>query len=147
MYDSMAFNHDLDMVRRRYRWLAHIYPFLELVFLLPRGIRNKAVERVGLTAGTESWRSAAARAEIWATWLLLSGPRDGYMASTILKPCWGERRSFATREVGTISRCCKRMLFNSTCRKWSMVCCSVCAIRSCRIPWCSSTSVEVSATW
>jgi hypothetical protein len=39
------------------------------------------------------------------------------------------------------------MLFNSTCRKWSMVCCSVCAIRSCRIPWCSSTSVEVSATW
>src|SRR5713101_5742665 len=37
MYDSMAFNHDLDMVRRRYRWLAPIYPFLELVFLLTRG--------------------------------------------------------------------------------------------------------------
>ncbi len=51
MYDSMAFNHDLDMVRRRYRWLAPIYPFLELVFLLPRGIRLRAVEHLGLTAG------------------------------------------------------------------------------------------------
>ena len=47
---SMGLSRDLETVRRRYRWLAPIYPFFELVFLLPRGIRNKAVERLGLTA-------------------------------------------------------------------------------------------------
>src|SRR5215813_977290 len=46
----MGLSRDLETVRRRYRWLAPIYPFFELVFLLPRGIRNKAVERLGLTA-------------------------------------------------------------------------------------------------
>ena len=51
MQDWMAFNHDLETVRRHYRWLAPIYPFFELVFLLPRGIRSKAVERVGLSTG------------------------------------------------------------------------------------------------
>jgi ubiquinone/menaquinone biosynthesis C-methylase UbiE len=54
MYDSTPFNHDLETVRRRYRWLAPIYPFFELVFLLPRGIRIKAVERLDLTAGDEA---------------------------------------------------------------------------------------------
>jgi len=54
MDDSMAFNHDLETVRRRYRWLAPIYPFFELVFLLPRGMRIKAVERLALTAGDKA---------------------------------------------------------------------------------------------
>jgi ubiquinone/menaquinone biosynthesis C-methylase UbiE len=54
MYNSTPFNHDLEAVRRRYRWLAPIYPFFELVFLLPRGIRIKAVERLGVTAGDKA---------------------------------------------------------------------------------------------
>jgi SAM-dependent methyltransferase len=51
MHNSVPFNHDLDTVRRRYGWLAPIYLFFELVFLLPHGTRSRAVERVGLTAG------------------------------------------------------------------------------------------------
>lgn len=45
------FSQNLETVRHRYRSLAPIYPFFELVFLLPRGIRNKAVERLRLAAG------------------------------------------------------------------------------------------------
>jgi ubiquinone/menaquinone biosynthesis C-methylase UbiE len=51
MHDSMPFNHNLETVRRHYRWLAPIYPFFELVFVLPGGLRKKAVERLDLTVG------------------------------------------------------------------------------------------------
>jgi len=47
----VVLNHNLEAVRRRYRWLAPIYPLFELVFLLPPGIRTRAVERLSLTAG------------------------------------------------------------------------------------------------
>jgi ubiquinone/menaquinone biosynthesis C-methylase UbiE len=51
MHNATAFNHDLDMIRRHYRWIAPIYPFFELVFLVPRGIRDKAVQRLNLKPG------------------------------------------------------------------------------------------------
>lgn len=45
------FQNSLDRIQRRYRWLAPIYPFFELVFLLPRGIRQRAAHRLGLVSG------------------------------------------------------------------------------------------------
>lgn len=47
----MSFAYDLDFIRRRYNRLAKIYPFFELSFLLPPGIREMAVEKLELSAG------------------------------------------------------------------------------------------------
>ncbi len=43
---------DLAAVRRRYRWVAPFYPFFNLVFVLPRGIRRRAVDRLDLRPGS-----------------------------------------------------------------------------------------------
>ena len=48
---SMEFKCDLETVRRRYRWLAPIYPLFELLLWLPSGIRGRAVERLKLASG------------------------------------------------------------------------------------------------
>ena len=42
---------DVDYVRRRYNKIAGFFPLFELVFLLPPGIRRKAVNRLALTPG------------------------------------------------------------------------------------------------
>jgi SAM-dependent methyltransferase len=42
---------DLETIRRRYRWLAPIYPLFELLWWLPSGIRRRAVDRLKLTNG------------------------------------------------------------------------------------------------
>jgi ubiquinone/menaquinone biosynthesis C-methylase UbiE len=47
----MEFNCDLETIRRRYRWLAPIYPLFELLLWLPSGIRGRAVERLKLASG------------------------------------------------------------------------------------------------
>lgn len=47
----MSFNYDLGFIRRRYNRLASIYPAFEVLFVLPRGIRARAVARLGLQAG------------------------------------------------------------------------------------------------
>lgn len=47
----MSFNYDLGFIRRRYNRLASIYPVFEVLFVLPRGIRARAVARLGLLAG------------------------------------------------------------------------------------------------
>lgn len=47
----MGFGYDLDFIRRRYDRLASIYPVFNLVFLLPPGIRRRAVKRLALAAG------------------------------------------------------------------------------------------------
>ena len=47
----IAFRNSIEQIRRRYRRLAPIYPFFELVFVLPRGIRRKAVHRLGVASG------------------------------------------------------------------------------------------------
>jgi ubiquinone/menaquinone biosynthesis C-methylase UbiE len=47
----VAFKYQLDFVQRRYERLAPIYPFFELLFLLPPGIRRRAVHRLGLKPG------------------------------------------------------------------------------------------------
>ena len=43
-------DHDIDFIRRRYNWLAAIYPLFEWLWL-PRGIRGAAVERMDLRPG------------------------------------------------------------------------------------------------
>jgi len=48
---AVAFQNSIEQIRRRYQRLAPIYPFFELVFLLPRGIRRRAVHRLGLEHG------------------------------------------------------------------------------------------------
>jgi hypothetical protein len=47
----MEFNCDLETIRRRYSWLAPIYPLFELLLWLPSGIRGRAVERLKLASG------------------------------------------------------------------------------------------------
>ncbi len=47
----MTFHYDLDFVRRRYNLLAKIYPIFEFTFLLPPGIRERAVKTLELSAG------------------------------------------------------------------------------------------------
>jgi S-adenosylmethionine-diacylgycerolhomoserine-N-methlytransferase len=47
----MEFKCDLETIRRRYRWLAPIYPLFELLWWLPSGIRRRAVDRLKLTIG------------------------------------------------------------------------------------------------
>jgi hypothetical protein len=51
MHDSMPFNQNLEAVRQRHEWLTPIYPLFELVFILPRGIRSRAVDWLALKAG------------------------------------------------------------------------------------------------
>ena len=48
---ALAFEYDLGFVRRRYNRLARIYPFFELAFLLPPGIRVRAVKKLELCPG------------------------------------------------------------------------------------------------
>jgi ubiquinone/menaquinone biosynthesis C-methylase UbiE len=48
---AIVFRNSIEQIRRRYQILAPIYPFFELVFLLPRGIRRKAVHRLGVAPG------------------------------------------------------------------------------------------------
>ena len=48
---AVAFRNSIEQIRRRYQRLAPIYPFFELVFVLPRGIRRKAVHRLGVASG------------------------------------------------------------------------------------------------
>jgi SAM-dependent methyltransferase len=48
---AIAFRNSIEQIRRRYQRLAPIYPFFELVFLLPRGIPRRAVHRLGLVSG------------------------------------------------------------------------------------------------
>lgn len=47
----MGFPYTIEFIRRRYNYLAAIYPIFEIVFALPRGIRAKAVERLELHEG------------------------------------------------------------------------------------------------
>jgi hypothetical protein len=47
----MEFKCDLETVRRRYRWLAPIYPLFELLWWLRSGIRSRAVDRLKLANG------------------------------------------------------------------------------------------------
>jgi ubiquinone/menaquinone biosynthesis C-methylase UbiE len=47
---AIAFRNSIEQIRRRYQRLAPIYPVFELVFLLPRGIRHRAVHRMGLAS-------------------------------------------------------------------------------------------------
>ena len=48
---SLGFPYNLEFIRRRYNFLAAIYPVFEIVFALPRGIRAKAVECLELHEG------------------------------------------------------------------------------------------------
>ena len=50
-YDKLAFGTNVELVRRRYKRLAPVYPLFEIVFLLPSGIRQRAVDRLNLTPG------------------------------------------------------------------------------------------------
>lgn len=50
-YGKPAFDTNVELVRRRYKRLAPVYPFFEIVFLLPPGIRQRAVDRLSLTPG------------------------------------------------------------------------------------------------
>jgi len=45
---ATALRNSIEQIRLRYQRLAPIYPFFELLFLLPRGIRREAVQRLGL---------------------------------------------------------------------------------------------------
>ena len=47
----MSLNYELEFIRRRYNRLASIYPLFNLVFLLPFGIRARAVRSLDLKAG------------------------------------------------------------------------------------------------
>ena len=47
----MSFHYDLDFIRARYNRLAAIYPLFEVAFILPYGIRAKAVQRLELQHG------------------------------------------------------------------------------------------------
>lgn len=47
----MSFHYDLDFIRRRYNRLARIYPLFEFMFVLPSGIRARAVDRLDLQDG------------------------------------------------------------------------------------------------
>src|SRR3712207_784907 len=44
-------DYDTPFVRQRYNWLAKFFVFFEWLFLLPHGIRRKAVSRLELKAG------------------------------------------------------------------------------------------------
>ena len=48
---AIAFRNSIEQIRQRYQRLAPIYPVFELVFLLPRRIRHRAVHRLGLASG------------------------------------------------------------------------------------------------
>lgn len=48
---GLSHHYDLDFVRARYNRLAAIYPLFEIVFILPYGIRAKAVQRLELRHG------------------------------------------------------------------------------------------------
>ena len=47
----MGFGYDVEFIRRRYNRLAAIYPVLEVLFVLPPGIRGRAVQRLQLNPG------------------------------------------------------------------------------------------------
>ena len=47
----MSFDYELDFIRRRYNWLASIYPLFSVVFWLPLSIRTNAVKRLDLKPG------------------------------------------------------------------------------------------------
>lgn len=47
----MSYHYDLDFIRARYNRLAAIYPLFEVTFILPYGIRARAVERLELAHG------------------------------------------------------------------------------------------------
>jgi ubiquinone/menaquinone biosynthesis C-methylase UbiE len=47
----LSFEYDLGFVRRRYNRLARVYPFFEFAFLLPPGIRGRAVKKIELGFG------------------------------------------------------------------------------------------------
>ena len=47
----MSFDYEIDFVRRRYSYLASIYPLFNVLFWLPLNIRAKAVKRLGLKPG------------------------------------------------------------------------------------------------
>ncbi len=44
-------DHDPSFIRHRYNRIAGFFPFFELLFLLPRGIRRKAVDHLQLKPG------------------------------------------------------------------------------------------------
>jgi ubiquinone/menaquinone biosynthesis C-methylase UbiE len=48
---AIAFRNSIEEISRRYQRLAPIYALFELVFLLPREIRRRAVHRLGLAPG------------------------------------------------------------------------------------------------
>jgi ubiquinone/menaquinone biosynthesis C-methylase UbiE len=48
---GLSFHYDLDFIRARYNRLAAIYPLFEVTFILPYGIRARAVQRLELTYG------------------------------------------------------------------------------------------------
>jgi len=47
----VSFDYEIDFVRRRYSYLASIYPLFNVLFWLPLNIRAKAVKRLGLKPG------------------------------------------------------------------------------------------------
>jgi demethylmenaquinone methyltransferase/2-methoxy-6-polyprenyl-1,4-benzoquinol methylase len=47
----LSFHYDLDFIRARYNRLAGFYPLFEAVFVLPLGIRAKAIQRLELQSG------------------------------------------------------------------------------------------------
>ena len=148
MRESVAFNYDLDMVRRRYRWLAPIYPFLELVFLLPRGIRNKALERVGLTAGDKVLEIGCGTGRNLGHLVAAVGAEGRVYGVDYSEAMLGESGGALPPERlaqyrAVASGCCSTQPAGNG--RW-------CAVQSvlfghAESPWCSSTSVEVSATW
>ena len=48
----LSLDYDLDFIRRRYNLVAKVYPFFEFAFLLPRGIRERAVKKLELANGS-----------------------------------------------------------------------------------------------
>lgn len=48
---AIVFRSSIEQIRRRYQRLAPVYPLFELVFVLPRGLRRKAVHRLGVAPG------------------------------------------------------------------------------------------------
>jgi hypothetical protein len=102
---AIAFRNSIEQIRRRYQRVAPIYPVFELVFLLPRGIRHRAVHRLGLASRDSVLEVGCGTGEIFDIWLTQSAKTVGCTHSIAANKCSAKQESSVNEVAGRTSRC------------------------------------------